>query len=174
VRLDRPWQGAFPPYDVTLRIAARAGCDPSPLDPRSDEDRLTLTSYVWADQVDRFERLRNALQIAAEHPLRVEALPASRFLDRELAVATPGVATVVWHSVVRQYLGREERTEVDAIMQMAGERATDSAPVFRLSLEPEKTAPSTFRFLVELAAWPGGEQRMLAECLGHGPPVVWA
>jgi hypothetical protein len=118
--------------------------------------------------------LRNALQIATEHPLHVEALPASQFLDRELAIATPGVATVVWHSVVRQYLGREERSDVDAVMQAAGERATSAAPVFRLSLEPEKTAQSTFRFLVELTTWPGGEQRLLAECLGHGPPVVWA
>jgi hypothetical protein len=174
VRLHRPWQGAFPPYDVTVHITTRAGCDPSPLDPRTEGDRLTLTSYVWADQVDRFERLRNALQIATEHPLHVEALPASQFLDRELAIATPGVATVVWHSVVRQYLGSEERSDVDAVMQAAGERATDAAPVFRLSLEPEKTAPSTFRFLVELTTWPGGEQRLLAECLGHGPPVVWA
>jgi hypothetical protein len=43
----------------------------------------------------------------------------------------------------------------------------------RLSLEPEKKAQSTFRFLVELTAWPGGESRLLAECLGHGPPVSW-
>jgi hypothetical protein len=174
VRLHRPWQGSFPPYHFALDIATRAGCDPAPLDPRSEDDRLTLTSYVWADQVDRFERLRNALQIAAEYPLNVEALPASQFLERELAVTTPGVATVVWHSVVRQYFGREERTDVDALIQAAGEQATDAAPVFRLSVEPEKTALSTFRFRVELSTWPGGEQRVLAECLGHGPPVIWA
>ena len=173
VRLHRPWQGTFPPYRMSLHISTRAGCDPAPLDPSSEDDRLTLTSYVWADQVDRFERLRNALQIAAEHPLHIEALPASQFLGRELAEPTPGVATVVWHSVVRQYLDREERTDVDALIQAAGERATDAAPLFRLSLEPEKKAASTFRFLVELTTWPGGEQRMLAECLGHGPPVTW-
>jgi hypothetical protein len=80
VRLSRPWEGAFPPNDVPLSIASRAGCDPAPLDPASEADRLTLTSYVWADQVERFERLRGALRIAQRHPVAIEALPASAFL----------------------------------------------------------------------------------------------
>ncbi|MCU1590469.1 MAG: hypothetical protein JWP11_1725 [Frankiales bacterium] len=175
VRLHRPWRGSMPPYDTRPDIVERAGCDPAPLDPASEDDRLTLTSYVWGDQVDRFERLRGALQIASALPLQVEALPASAFLERALAVSSPGLATVVWHSVVRQYLSAEERAAVDRLVRAAGERATKAAPLFRLSLEPEKSPPpSTFRFVVELTSWPGGESRVLAECMGHGPPVVWA
>jgi hypothetical protein len=173
MRLVRPWRGSFPPYDGHLAIADRAGCDPAPLDPTSEADRLTLTSYVWADQVERFARLRAALQIAAEHPVRVEPLPASAFLARELAEPVLGVATVVWHSVVRQYLGADERAHVDDVMAAAGARATADAPLARLSLEPENALQSTSRFLVELTVWPGGVQRTLAECLGHGPPVTW-
>jgi hypothetical protein len=173
VRLDRPWRGSFPPTGATFDIVTRAGCDPAPLDPADDADRLTLMSYVWADQLARIERLRGALQIAAEQPIAVEALPASVFLERELAAPTPGVATVVWHSVVRQYLDAEERAAVDRALDEAGERATLDAPLARLSLEPEKKAQSTFRFLVELTTWPGGERGLLAECLGHGPPVTW-
>jgi hypothetical protein len=173
VRLRRPWRGSYPPYDVELHIAARAGCDPAPLDPTDEDDRLTLLSYVWPDQLDRIERLRGALTIAAQQPLVVEALSASAFLERELAEPSPGVATVVWHSVVRQYLERDERAAVDHLIAAAGERAGDDAPLFRLSLEPEKKVQSTFRFLVEMTTWPGGEQRLLAECLGHGPPVSW-
>jgi hypothetical protein len=173
VRLTAPWQGRFPTYDGRLQIASRSGCDPSPLDPTSAEDRLTLTSYVWADQVERFERLRGALQIAARDPIRVEQLPGSAFLERELAKPTPGVATVVWHSVVRQYLGDAERAALDRILADAGGQASADAPLFRLSLEPEQVAHGTFRFLVELTSWPGGQVRQLAECLGHGPPVIW-
>ena len=103
VRLHRPWQGTAP-APVPVRVVERRGCDPQPLDPTSTEDRLTLTSYVWADQVHRFERLRGALAVAAEHRPVVEPLPASAFLERELAEPRPGVLTVVWHSVVRQYL----------------------------------------------------------------------
>jgi hypothetical protein len=174
VRLRRPWRGRLPPYDLRPHIVSRAGCDPAPLDPTNDDDRLTLMSYVWADQTERLDRLRGALRVAVGQPVLVESLPASTFLERELAVPGSGVATVVWHSVVRQYLGREERYAVDRIIAAAGARATEAAPLYRLFLEPDKSVQSTFRFLVELTSWPAGEHRVLAECLGHGPPVVWA
>ncbi len=171
--LDAPWQGEPPPYDVGLRIARRAGCDPSPLDPTTTEDRLTLTSYVWADQVHRFERLRGALQVAAAHPLAVERLPASAFLERELARPAPGLVTVVWHSVVRQYLSPEERERVAELLVDAGARATRQAPLAHLWLEPDRVGEADFAFRVVLTTWPGGQQRVLADCEGHGPPVVW-
>ena len=173
VRLHNPWRGAHPPYDAALQIVSRLGCDPAPLDPTVEADRLTLLSYVWADQLERIDRLRGALQIAGQHPATVEALPASAFLQRELAAPVPGAVTVVWHSVVRQYLQRDERAEVERLIAEAGERATTDAPLVHLSLEPEKKAASTFRFLVESTSWPGGRPQLLAECLGHGPPVTW-
>jgi hypothetical protein len=173
VRLIRPWEGDFPPYDVPPKLVARRGCDPAPLDPGRADDRLTLTSYVWADQAERFARLRGALRVAAEQPVEVERLPASVFLQRELSRAEPGVATVVWHSVVWQYLDPAERSAVSRLLAGAGARATADAPLAHLSLEPEKVGDDGFRFLVELTTWPGGRRRVLAECKGHGPPVVW-
>ncbi len=172
VRLRQPWWGALPP-DAALRIADRLGCDPAPLDPASTPDRLTLTSYVWADQVERLERLRGALAVAARVPARVERLPASAFLARELAAPVPGVATVVWHSVVWQYLDPAERDAVTGLLQAAGERATREAPLARLSLEPDRPGEDG-RFVVELTTWPGGHRRVLADAHGHGPPVHWA
>ena len=172
VRLVRPWSGTHPPYDVDLQVVERAGCDPSPLDPARAVDRLTLTSYVWADQVERFERLRAALEVAAQHPVEVERLPASELLRRELAEPRPGVVTVVWHSVVRQYLESQERATVEHLLDDAGARATPDAPLAHLSMEPERVG-SGYRFAVELAIWPDGRRELLAECQGHGPPVVW-
>lgn len=171
VRLRQPWTGTRPSGQV--QVVERAGCDPAPLDPRSEADRLTLTSYVWADQVDRFERLRGALRIAAEHGVPVEQLPGSAFLERELAAPRPGVTTVVWHSVVRQYLDPAERERVEQLLAEAGARATDDAPLAHLTLEPDRVGDGRFRFIVELTTWPGGESRVLAEAKGHGPPVEW-
>jgi hypothetical protein len=168
VRLRRPWEGRHPVH-LTPEVVQRRGCDPAPLDPTSTEDRLTLTSYVWADQVERFERLRGALQVAAADPPVVERLPASAFLARELAEPRPGVVTVVWHSVVRQYLAPQERQEVGDLLAAAGARATLRAPVAHLWLEPERG----FAFQVGLTTWPGGRRSVLADCQGHGPPVVW-
>jgi hypothetical protein len=166
VRLVRPWQGTGP--TGVLAIAERRGCDPAPLDPTSTADRLTLTSYVWADQTARFERLRGALQVAAEHPPQVEAAPATAFLARALAEPAPGVATVVWHSVVRQYLASDERDRLDALLAEAAARATDDAPLAHLAMEPDTSA-----FTLTLTTWPGGRTDVLADVQGHGPPVVW-
>ena len=173
VRLREPWSGALPP-DVPLQIARRLGCDPSPLDPavttsRGTADRLTLTSYVWADQTERLDRLRGAFAVAARVPAAVERLPASAFLARELAEPVPGVATVVWHSLVWQYLGRAEREAVRRLLTGAGARATPDAPLAWLQLEPDRS-----RFPVVLTTWPGGQRRELGTARGHGPPVEWS
>lgn len=172
VRLVQPWQGALPPA-ARLVVAQRSGCDPAPLDPGSTPDRLTLTSYVWGDQVDRIERLRGALQVAARVPVAVEELPASAFLARELAAPVPRVCTVVWQSVVRQYVDPDERVRLDELLEDAGARSTADAPLARLTLEPEALEGGRFRFLVELQTWPGGTRELLADAQGHGPPVVW-
>ena len=172
VRLQQPWQGPPPPQG-TLDIVERLGCDPAPLDPASTADRLTLTSYVWADQVERFERLRAALTVAAAHPVVVEPLPASAFLARELAAARPGVVTVVWHSVVRQYLAVAERDTVSRLLAEAGQRARPDAPLVHLAMEPEQFVTGEFGFRLTMTSWPGGRTRVLADAQGHGPPVVW-
>ncbi|MCW2713849.1 MAG: hypothetical protein JWN88_896 [Frankiales bacterium] len=173
VRLLAPWTGQLPAYDVPLEVVERLGCDPAPLDPTSAADRLTLTSCVWADQVVRFERLRGALQIAAAAPPRVERSSGSAFLERELAAPREGVVTVVWHSVVRQYLGRVERERVSRVLDAAGARAGARTPLVHLTLEPEHLEDSSTPFQVRSTLWPGGQLRVLADCEAHGPPVRW-
>ncbi len=69
--------GGRPPLDAPLNIAARAGCDPQPVDPTTEEGRLTLTSYVWGDQRERLERLRAALDVAAATEAPVERAGAA-------------------------------------------------------------------------------------------------
>ena len=172
VRLVRPWVGTPPSYDA-VQVVQRRGCDPGPLDPTSTEDRLTLTSYVWADQVDRFERLRGALALAAQDPPLVQRMGAAAFLEGELAAPREGVATVVWHSVVRQYLSREERERVSELVERAGARATAAAPLAHLWLEPERVGRGGLAFRLGLTSWPGGRTTVLADAQGHGPPVVW-
>jgi hypothetical protein len=172
VRLREPWVGVVPGY-APLEVVSRRGCDPSPLDPGSTADRLTLTSYVWPDQAERLERLRGAFAVAAQVPAVVEQASAADFLRRELAEPQPGVATVVWHSVVWQYLRPEERAAVEQVLEEAGSRATRAAPLARLRLEPERSTGQDFRFVVSLTLWPSGETRVLATASGHGPPVAW-
>lgn len=172
VRLRRPWSGNHPPY-ARVEVVERLGCDPHPLDPASSEDRLTLTAYVWADQVARFERLRAALQVAAAWPVTVDRLPASAFLARELAEPREGVVTVVWTSVVRQYLTTPERTSVGALLREAGARASAGAPLAHVEMEPQRRHTGGPLFPVTVTTWPGGVRQALGQARGHGPPVLW-
>ena len=170
VVLDAPWQGTAPPYDAPLQIVERLGGDPDPLDPGRTQDRRTLLSYVWADQRARLERLRSALQVAAATGVRVRRATASELLAQELHPRS-GTATVVWHSVVWQYLPPDERERILAAVEGAGRRATAAAPVAHLSMEPEHGDHGGF--VLRLRTWPGDEGRLLADAHGHGPPVVW-
>ena len=173
VRLERPWEGSLPPYEKSVNVLVRKGCDPSPVDPMTTEGRLTLTSYVWGDQLSRLERLRGALQVAGRVPAQVEALGALDFLSRELADLPEGVTTVVWHSVVWQYVDPAERRAVDALLARVGAAASSLAPLARVSLEPERVGGGDFTFRVHVQRWPTGERAHVADALGHGPPVRW-
>ena len=103
----------------------------------------------------------------------VERLPASELLARELAEPRPGVLTVVWHSVVQQYLAPVERARVAELLAEAGARASARAPLAHLAMEPVRFTTGGSHFAVTLTTWPGGMVRELAEAQGHGPPVLW-
>jgi hypothetical protein len=151
-------------------VADRRGCDPNPLDP--ERHRHLLLSFVWPTQTERFARVEAALRLAAEHPVTVDRMGAATWLRRELAEPTSGVATVVYESVVWQYIPAPEQAEVVALMQEAATRATAEAPLAWLRLEPH--ARPDLGAELRLTIWPGdGEERVLALCGYHGTPVRW-
>lgn len=172
VRLEDPWRGQVPAYTAPV-VVERRGCDPGPLDPATTEGRLTLTSYVWADQAVRLARLRAALRVAARVPAVVERMGALEFLRRELADLPSGVTTVVWHSVVMQYVDPGERAAVEALLDDVGRASGPDAPLVRVGLEPERVGHLGFDFAVTVQRWPGGRRARVADALGHGPPVTW-
>ena len=151
-----------------VRIAERVGCDIAPVNPLTDAGALTLTSYVWPDMAERLERLRGALAIAREVPADVHREDAVSFV-RGLELSD-GHVTVVWHSIMWQYLSRDDRAAVDDQLASLGASASGSAPLARLRLEPQGPP---YEFLVELQTWPGGDRRILGRAEPHGQGLVW-
>lgn len=168
LRFANPWVGAAPDLDVALEVAERAGCDVAPIDPTSAEGVLRLRSFVWGDQLDRLDRLDAALEVAAAVPAPVVRAGAADWADEVLAAPTPGVATVVAHSIVLQYLAPPERRRLVDRIEAAGAAATSAAPLAWLRLEPGGD-----RAELRLTCWPGGDARLLATSAYHGPPVAW-
>lgn len=168
VQLGDPYEDGTPPLDVEVTVVARAGCDPNPVDVTTDEGARTLLSFVWPDQHRRGDDLRAAIDVARRVPASVERSEAAPWVTRQLSTPAPGGLTIVYHSVVMQYLTEEGRAAFVAAVEEAGTRATPDAPLAWVRFEPTRRT-----FEVRVTTWPGGEERLVAESGAHGRPVRW-
>ncbi|HEY6305211.1 MAG TPA: DUF2332 domain-containing protein [Candidatus Angelobacter sp.] len=170
VRIAGAFAGAHPRFDQTVEIVERRGCDAAPIDPCSEEGRLTLQSYVWPDQVDRLRQLSAAIAVARRVPARVDQANAADWIEATLAErsSSNGAATVVYHSITWQYLPPADRDRIAGAMAAAGRAATRERPLAWLRFEPAHDVAE-----VRLQLWPGGEDRLLARSGFHGKPVEW-
>lgn len=172
VELPDAWRGHLPDRSARLRLEQVHGSDVAPVDLSDPAARSRLLGYVWADQTARVDRTRAALAVAAEHPPVVERVDAVTAASR--LVPTEGTVTVLWHSVMWQYLPAEDQTQVLEALDRAGRRATATAPLVHLAMEPRRPAPGQpHEFLVTATTWPGGADRLLGRSVGHGLPTEW-
>jgi len=177
-----PWLGAAP----ALRIHDREGCDANPIDLARPGQAQRLTSFIWPDQPDRLLRVSAAATVAtacfAAQGRSLQAQAGAAFLAERLASTAPGVATVVMHSVVWQYLTPAEQHGITAAIEAAGARATPDAPLAWLRFEPPA---ADLRVELRCRLWPAGPgldngdgcdcpgDTLLALCHPHGAWVDW-
>lgn len=159
-------------------IVERVGCDITPLDPTTQDGRLALTSFIWPDHVDRFERLRGALEVAAEVPVDLVAEDALDYV-RSLHLQE-GTALVVWHSAMWIYLPLDRRRAIDEALSELGASATARAPLVHIALEPvSEAAGEQHVFHLEVTSWPAlaevpaGVTVTRATTPPSGLPVAW-
>jgi hypothetical protein len=173
VDLGNPFEGPVVPSLTPpgASVAERRGCDPHPLDPTDAEDRLTLLSYVWPDQTTRFANLAGACDVAAGVPVTIDRESGDSWIAGQLAAAVAGLATVVFHSVMLQYVEPSARRQLLSNISAAGRRATEEAPVAWLRFEPAGHLASVME--VRLTQWPGGVDHRLAVAHPHGAWVRW-
>ncbi len=171
LRFDAPWYDSpVPLLQNDLVVEGRAACDISPIDVSTEGGRLTMLSFVWPDQLERFARLKAALEIARDDELAIEADDAGRWLATRLGTPLPdGIATVVFHSIVWQYLPAGTKEAVRAALTSAGALATDRSPLCWLRMEPANRRHADLR----LTTWPGGHDQVLAHVGYHGANVRW-
>jgi hypothetical protein len=167
LQLDDAVAGPVTPH--TFTVVERRGCDLAPVDPSTEAGRLLLTSYVWPEHLDRFERLRAALDVAQRVPAVVEAAPAADWLGRVLSEpVADDVLTVVQHSVTRQYWPPAESARVEELLSDAGRRLPALAHV---ALEHDG-GPA---LALDVRVWAGGvpdrRRTAVATTGSHGVPV---
>lgn len=167
VRLAVELTGGVPPTP-SYEVVERRGCDPRPLDPANPGARLLLRSFVWPEHLERLACLDAALRTAV--PVAVEQAEAGPWLEERLADLPGDATTIVFHSIVLQYMADDDRHRLARVIRAAG-RGTDA----RRRLAWVRLEPTAEYEDVVLAAelWPGGERWTLATATPHGLTVRW-
>jgi len=163
--LTPDWRGAAPPA-ATVTVAERAGVDLAPLAVARPADRLRLLAYLWPDQPQRRALTEAAIAAAPPCPDRADAID---WLERRLA-PRPGRLHLIWSTVAWQYFPAAGQVRGRALIEAAGARATDAAPLAWLSYEADGSAPGAG---VTLRLWPGNRQITLGRADFHGRWVDW-
>ncbi len=169
LRFDDIYREPLADLSGSARVAERRGCDRRPIDPLDDEGLLTLRSFVWPDQLDRLAHLDAAVEVARRVPIAVEQADAAEWLAAQLAEPRPGMATVVFQSIVWQYLPSATKAAIESSIRTAGAAAAADAPVAWLTFEP--AADPSQGVEVRLTLWPDGRDRLLTRGGYHGKPV---
>lgn len=171
-----PWEGlpVRDPWEAHahLSVVRRRGCDPAPLDIATHVGAMAVQSYVWPDERERLDRVRAAIEIARGEPITIDQAGAADWVQSLLTEHRRGQLTVVWQSVMQQYLDPSERRALEARMGEAGNRATREAPLAWVRLEPGDDHVSDFELTCH--AWPADALITLATSGNHGPPVRWS
>ncbi|PRY60229.1 hypothetical protein BCF74_10715 [Knoellia remsis] len=165
--------GFAPP---AVEVVSRRGCDLLPIDAASEEGAVLLRSFVWPSQVGRHERLSAALEVARVEPVIVDRAGAADWLEAQLGgaagpdgargeVVEPGVLTVVWQSITRQYWPAEETRRVDALVAEARSRG----PVAHVAMEDPRAVGLDPGDGLPVTIEVDGE--LVARCHYHGVPV---
>lgn len=179
--LDDAWEGAPLPPPVSGEVVERVGVDLAPVDVTTTEGRLHLTSFVWPDQGERFERLRASYELARQE--RVTLVQGDLLEHLESLVPQEGTALVVFHSATWLYLDAAQRARAELAFQSLAAAATPVAPVVHVAREHLGDLLG-MSFAVVTRWWPAppsgalagtdaGVPLVLADTPPHGLPVVW-
>jgi hypothetical protein len=155
-------------FDERVSIRRRIGIDRRPVDLTTDHGARLLEAFVWADQAERVERVRRAIEIARRDPPRLMQGDYVEILPALLAERDLGALTVVFHSVSTVYLPEADRARLDDMLAAEGARGS----LARVSYEPDRFEPSFYGLALDVRTWPG-KLRHLARLDGHANSMEW-
>ncbi|MDA7424042.1 DUF2332 domain-containing protein [Thalassococcus lentus] len=159
------WSGALPPEGAP-QLAQRRGVDIGPLDPSDPEDRLRLLAYLWPDQPHRIELTKAAI---SEKQDVVDQGDAIDWLAERLDPKA-GHLHLIYSTVAWQYFSATSQARGVALIEAAGDKASDDAPVAWFGMENDG---GTRGAALTLRLWPGNTRLDLGRADFHGRWVEW-
>lgn len=170
VTIAPEWRGPAPDFSC-IAFASIRGVDVQPVDVTDPAAAQRLAAYAWIDTPKRVARLEKAVAMFVADPPLLERGDAADWIEARLAEPQQdGVARVLVHSVVWQYLGKERQDRIRRAMLAAAEHATPERPLAWVRMEPNK---QTALQEVWLQAWPGAATPLrVAQTHAHGTWVA--
>jgi len=172
VRLTPEWQGT-PPTHCPPYVHEARGVDLNPLNPTDPQSELRLMAYLWPDQADRLTRTQAAIALAnapdteSEHQL-VQG-DALEWLPSRLPHRAPYLH-MIYSTIAWQYLPDAARAAGTALIEEAGQKATDDTPVAWFTMEPDGQTPGA---ALTMRLWPGDITLDFGRVDFHGRWVNW-
>lgn len=119
-----------------LQILSRTGCDLAPFELAAPADEQTLAAFIWADQPQRLQRLREGLTAfhQANPPVQLHPVRLPDELPDFLATAVPHHhPVIIYNTYITAYLNDNGRSLQQHIANWA---AGQNHPVLWLQWEP--------------------------------------
>jgi hypothetical protein len=161
-----------PPPELLRRkaeVRRRMGIDRSPVDATTEHGARLLEAFVWADQTERLERVRRAVEIVRSDPPRLMQGDFVEVLPPLLAERDLDALTVVFDSVSTIYLADADRRELDVTMEKEGRRGSLAWVSFEFTRDQGIGYDG---FTLDVRSWPGSAAR-LAQLDGHANRLEW-
>lgn len=154
---------------IGARVINRRGVDISPIDITDPVQELRLLSFIWPDQKARMQRIKAAIAIAKENKPLIDSESADTWIERQLRTRRER-ATLVFHSIVWQYLGPDVQRRFRQALEDAAITATPEKPLMWARMEPAGKVAD-----VRVTMWRGEEPEefLLAEIGYHGQDMNW-
>jgi hypothetical protein len=158
-----------PPVELLERrvtVSRRRGVDLNPVDVTTERGSRLLQAFVWADQADRLDRLRRAIDVVRHDAPQlmqgdyVEALPSLLRNRRD------GTQLIVFQTASTMYLDRKAADRLRAALDEAGR---EDPLVFITT----GRAPDDDGFALEVERFPDGGAERLAVFDFHGAWLDW-
>ena len=158
-----------PPAELLARdvgVARRRGIDRSPVDVTTEHGARVLESFVWADQTERLERLRRAVEILRADPPELIEGDYVELLGSLIADSLEGAQLVVFQTASTMYLTAEQLERLGRVMH----EAANEQPFAYLGTAH---GPDNIGYALEAQLFPGGAAERLAVFDFHGEWLEW-
>ncbi len=169
LRLSGEERGAVPArlLALTPSVRRRIGIDRSPIDVTSDEGARLLSSFVWADQHERLDRLRRAIEAVRRDPPELVRGDMVELLPAMLRETPKNALTVVFQTAVLGYVNQKRRDRVRRTLRTAGARG----PLAFVSSGRPRNHGRVWG--MRIVVWPDGEREFVGHADYHGAWLDW-